>query len=180
MNNFIQKYFADKIKMHNFALRYEKEIFSTKFLYIMKAKFIVMSLLAIFCLTVNAQTVNEVEVAAKKEAVKGAKKEAVKGAKKEAVKGAKKEAVKGAKKEAVKGAKKEAVKGAKKEAVKGAKKEAVKGAKKEAVKAATKETVNTDTYKKCRDDRAAVKASTSKKELRKLEKANKKAKKNNK
>ena len=122
----------------------------------MKAKFIVMSLLAIFCLTVNAQTVNEVEVAAKKEAVKGAKKEAVKGAKKEAVKGAKKEAVKGAKKEAVK------------------------GAKKEAVKAATKETVNTDTYKKCRDDRAAVKASASKKELRKLEKANKKAKKNNK
>ena len=41
----------------------------------MKAKFIVMSLLAIFCFTVNAQTVSEVEVAAKKEAVK----EAVKG-----------------------------------------------------------------------------------------------------
>ena len=60
----------------------------------MKAKFIVMSLLAIFCLSVNAQTVNETEVAAKKEAVKGAQKEAVKGAKKEAVKGAKKEAVK--------------------------------------------------------------------------------------
>ena len=125
----------------------------------MKAKFIVMSLLAIFCLTVNAQTVNEnVEVAAKKEAVKGAQKEAVKGAKKEAVKGAKKEAVKGAKKEAVKGAKKEAVK----------------GAKKEAVKAATKETVVKNTYVECRDDRAAVKASASKRELKKIKKAAKK------
>ena len=43
----------------------------------MKAKFIVMSLFAIAALTVNAQTVNETEVAAKKEAVKGAQKEAV-------------------------------------------------------------------------------------------------------
>ena len=135
----------------------------------MKAKFFVFLLVAAFSFSVNAQTVNDTEVAAKKEAVKGAEKEAVKGAKKEAVKGAKKEAVKGAKKEAVKGAKKEAVKGAKKEAVK--------GAKKEAVKAATKETAVRDTYVKCRDDRAAVKASASKKELKKLEKANKKAKK---
>ena len=47
----------------------------------MKAKFIVLSLLAMFCFAVNAQTVNEVETAAKKEAVKGAQKEAVKGAK---------------------------------------------------------------------------------------------------
>ena len=107
-------------------------------------------------------------------------KEAVKGAKKEAVKGAKKEAVKGAKKEAVKGAKKEAVKGAKKEAVKGAKKEAVKGAKKEAVKAATKETVVKNTHVECRDDRAAVKASASKKELKSIKKAAKKAAKKNK
>jgi hypothetical protein len=119
----------------------------------MKAKFIVMSLLAIFCFTVNAQTVSEVEVAAKKEAVKGAKKEAVKGAKKEAVKGAKKEAVKGAKKEAVK------------------------GAKKEAVKAATKETVVCNQHEACREERAAVKASASKKELKSIKKA---AKKNNK
>ena len=109
----------------------------------MKAKFIVMSLLAIFCLTVNAQTVNEnVEVAAKKEAVKGAQKEAVKGAKKEAVKGAKKEAVK--------------------------------GAKKEAVKAATKETVVCNQHESCREERAAVKASASKKELRRLKRAAKK------
>ena len=100
----------------------------------MKAKFIVMSLFAMFCLTVNAQTVNEVEVAAKKEAVKGAQKEAVKGAKKEAVK----------------------------------------GAKKEAVKAATKETVVCNQHEACREDRAAVKASASKKELKKLKKAAKK------
>ena len=111
----------------------------------MKAKFIVMSLLAIFCLTVNAQTVNTVETAAKKEAVKGAQKEAVKGAKKEAVKAAKKEAVK--------------------------------GAQKEAVKAATKETVVKNAHVACREDRAAVKASASKKELKSIKKA---AKKNNK
>ena len=43
----------------------------------MKAKFIVMSLLAIFCLSVNAQTVNETEIAAKKEAVKGDRKNVV-------------------------------------------------------------------------------------------------------
>ena len=103
----------------------------------MKAKFIVMSLLAIFCLSVNAQTVNETEVAAKKEAVKGAQKEAVKGAKKEAVK----------------------------------------GAKKEAVKAATKETVVCNQHEACREERAAVKASASKKELKSIKKA---AKKNNK
>ena len=108
----------------------------------MKAKFIVMSLLAIFCLSVNAQTVNETEVAAKKEAVKGAQKEAVKGAKKEAVKGAKKEAVK--------------------------------GAKKEAVKAATKETVVCNQHEACREDREAVKASASKKELKSIKKNNKK------
>ena len=94
-----------------------------------------MSLLAIFCLTVNAQTVNEnVEVAAKKEAVKGAQKEAVKGAKKDAVK----------------------------------------GAKKEAVKAATKETVVCNQHESCREERAAVKASASKKELRRLKRAAKK------
>ena len=95
----------------------------------MKAKFIVMSLLAIFCLSVNAQTVNETEVAAKKEAVKGAQKEAVKGAKKEAV------------------------------------------------KAATKETVVCNQHEACREERAAVKASASKKELKSIKKA---AKKNNK
>lgn len=87
----------------------------------MKAKFIVMSLLAIFCLSVNAQTVNETEVAAKKEAVKGAKKEAV--------------------------------------------------------KAATKETVVCNQHEACREERAAVKASASKKELKSIKKA---AKKNNK
>lgn len=72
-------------------------------------------------------------------------------------------------------AKKEAVKlagpkAAKKEACG---KAAVKEAKKEAVKAATKESY-TETSEKCRNDRAAVKASASKKELKKLNKANKK------
>ena len=57
---------------------------------------------------------------------------------------------------------------------------ASKAAKKEAVKAATKETVVKNAHVACREDRAAVKASASKKELKRVKKAAKKAAKNNK